>query len=155
MAESYQLNYLRGGTLKVFLAIANRIIPEDADCPGGGTLETAGVVDWALHRLPNALRKKFLLFFKVIQVLGIVFYLRPFTSLPPEKQDKLLRRLENGPLRLLRMGFFGIKTYICMGYYTREDVWQTIDYDGPVVAQRQFVDPLIRQLEQAKLKVES
>ena len=155
MAETYKLRYLKGNTLPVFLAIANRIIPKDSDSSGGGTLETAGVVDWALHRMPDVLRNKFLLFFKVIQILGIVFYLKPFTALKPKTQDKLLTRLESSPIRLFRMGFFGIKTYICMGYYTREDIWKTIDYDGPVMAQRQFVDPVIRQLEQSQIKVTS
>ncbi len=151
---AYQLQYLRGIRLKTFLAIADRIIPEDERSPGGGTMATAGLVDKALGRLPEDLRKKILLFLVVIEVFGFFVGLKGFHKLSDEKQDALLRKLENHPIKLFRMGFFGLKTYVCMGYYTRDEIWPTINYAGPIV-QREFADTELRQLAQEKLEVRS
>ena len=51
------------------------------------------------------------------------------------------------------MGFFGLKSYACMGHYTREDVWETIDYEGPLLPDRPFPDQTIRDLCQGRLEV--
>lgn len=133
--------------------MANRIIPADEDGPGGGTMATAGVVDWALNRMPEALRGKFLLFFKVVNVLGIFFGGQTFVNNSPQAQDKQLKWMESGPVKLFRMGFFGAKTYICMGYYTREEIWPTFDYDGPILPERPYKDPVIRDISQGKMEV--
>lgn len=153
MTSAYHLRYLRGSRLSTFLAAADRIIPPDADTPGGGTLLTAGVTDWALHKMPAGLRKKFLFFLTVVEVLGFFFGGKPFTKNSDAAKDRELRWLESNPLRLFRMGFFGVKTYICMGYYTREDIWKTFDYDGPVVGNKPYVDSVIRALCQGKMEV--
>ena len=51
------------------------------------------------------------------------------------------------------MGFFGIKTFIEMGYYTREDIWKTINYDGPIMPDRTYSDNTIRALCQNTLEI--
>ena len=151
--NTYSCRYLKGARLKVFLAVANRIIPEDSDSPAGGTLQTAGVVDWALQRMPPDLRKRFLFFFSVINFLGFFFGGKRFFNCTPESQDRLLRWLENAPVSKIRMGFFGVKTYICMGYYTREDIWPTFKYNGPVLKDRSYADPVIRKLCTGEMEV--
>jgi len=151
--STYRLQHLTGNKLKTFLAVADRIIPPDDDSPGGGTMQTAGVVDWALDKMPKGLRKRIMLFITVIEILGYFFGGKPFSKCNPSVQDRELKWLENTPLRLFRMGFFGVKTYVCMGYYTREDVWRTFDYDGPVVKERAYVDSIIREMCQSKVEV--
>ncbi|GIV33444.1 MAG: hypothetical protein KatS3mg031_0979 [Chitinophagales bacterium] len=153
MATVYKLRHLTGNRLKTFLAVADRIIPADDDAPGGGTMLTAGIVDWALDKMPAPLRKKFLLFITVIGLSGYLFSGKPFSKCSPETQDRILKWLENNPLRLFRMGFFGVKTYVCMGYYTREDIWKTFEYDGPVVSERPYVDSAIREMCKGKVEV--
>ena len=152
-SDTYKLKHLTGGKLKTFLTVADRIIPSDKDSPNGGTLQTAGAVDWALEKMPPDLRKKFLLFFSVIEILGFFFGGKPFSKNNSAVKDRELRWLENNPIRLFRMGFFGVKTYICMGYYTREDIWKTFEYNGPIVANRPYVDSMIRNLCQGKVEV--
>ena len=51
------------------------------------------------------------------------------------------------------MGFFGLKSYVCMGYYTREDAWKTLGYEGPLLPDRPFPDPTIRALCRGELEV--
>ena len=66
---------------------------------------------------------------------------------------KELKFLESAPVGLFRMGFFGLKSYVCMGYYTREDIWREINYDGPLLPDREFPDPVIRALCDGELEV--
>ena len=146
MPSTYTLKYLTGSKLENFLAVANQIIPPDEYSPGGGTMLTAGVVDWSLDKMPGDLRKKLLLFIKVIGFMGYFFAGKTFAKCSEPEQEKILKWLENNPLRLFRMGFFGVKTYVTMGYYTRDDIWKTFKYDGPVVSERNYVDPVIRDL---------
>jgi hypothetical protein len=151
--QTYKLQHLTGRKLRVFLAVASRIVPADEHDPGAGTMATAGVVDWAMNRLDPDLRALFLKFLVAVDVMGVAFGGRTFCKNSPAAQDKQLRWLENCPIRKFRMGFFGLKSYVCMGYYTRETVWQTFDYGGPMVEERPFPDNTIRLLEQERLQV--
>jgi len=58
MAEVYRCKYLTGRRLKIFLAVADRIVPPDEDSPGAGTMQTAGIVDWSMGRLQQGLRSQ-------------------------------------------------------------------------------------------------
>ena len=153
MSESYRCKYLTGLRLKVFLAVANRIIPPDGTVPEAGSMKTAGIVDWAMERMEPALRAQLLLLFLAVEPLGILFGGLPFTWNSAAAQDRQLRWMENCPFRLLRLGFFGLKAYVCMGYYTREDVWKSIGYDGPIHPETPFPDATIRALSQGQLEV--
>jgi len=155
MAEVYRLKYLKGRRLRVFLAVADRIIPPDGDSPGGGTMQAAGIVDWTLGRLDPGMRAQLLALMLGVEVLGFFFGAKPFTMLSDEKKDKLLAWMEGCPIRLFPLGFFGLKSYACIGYYPREDVWKQINYSGPVLPDREFPDKVIRLLCQGKLEVTS
>jgi hypothetical protein len=97
--STYCLQHITGTKLKTFLAVADRIIPPDSDSPGGGTMITAGVVDWALDKMPEALRKKFMLFITVVGILGYFFGGKSFSKCTSETQDRILKWLENNSLR--------------------------------------------------------
>ncbi|HUT54098.1 MAG TPA: hypothetical protein VM658_11970 [bacterium] len=153
MAEVYQLKYLTGRRLKVFLAVADRIVPADAEGPGAGNMATAGVVDWALGRIDPALRSQILMLLIALEFLGVLFGGRPFTRNSAAAQDRELKFLENSPVRVLRLGFFGIKSYACMGYYAREDTWKSMGYEGPLVPDRPFPDDVVRALCQGRIEV--
>ncbi len=155
MSGTYKLKYLTGRKLKVFLAIADRIVPADDESPGGGTMVTAGVVDWSMGRMPDDLRGQILALLLGFEVMGLFFGLRPFTSNSDATKDRQLAWMESCPVGKLRMGFFGLKSFVCMGYYTREDVWATIDYEGPLQPERLFPDAVIRSLCQGEMEVVS
>jgi len=154
MSQKYKLQYLNGRKLDTFLAVADRIVPPDGDAPGAGTMETAAVVDWAMNRMSPGLRKQLMLLLTVVEVMGVFFGGRPFTKNSDAAKDRQLKWMESGPIGLFRMGFFGLKSYSCMGYYAREDIWETFDYEGPIYADRQFPDPVIRGLCQGTAEVE-
>ena len=153
MADTYKLKYLKGTRLKVFLAAANRIIPPDEDSMGGGTLATAALVDLCIDKLAPDLKKKLLMLFLVIEPLGVFFGGKTFSKANDKNQDRLLSWMEKNPVGALRLGFFGLKSYICMGYYTREDVWKIIKYDGPIRYKQPYHDKILRGLAQNKVEI--
>lgn len=155
MNTIYRCKHLKGRRLKTFLALADRIVPTDEDSESGGTMLTAGVVDWALHRLEPTLRGKLLMLLFAIELLGFFFGGKPFSKNSPTARDQQLRWLENNNIRLLRMGFFGLKTFVAMGYYTRKDAWETMNYDGPVLPHRVYPDTTIRMICQGEMEVVS
>ncbi len=151
--EKNALNYLKGRRLAVFLAAADIVIPADEHGPGAGTISTAQVVDWALARLPRGLRLLFLLLLYLIEFLGLFFGGRFFSNNTAQARERQLAWMEKNPVRPLRLGFFGIKNYCSMGYYTREDVWKTIGYGGPLKKDAAFADPLIREVCQGHKEI--
>lgn len=153
MENVYQCKYLTGKRFETFLKIADRIVPPDDADRGAGIPEVAGIVDWAIGRIDPDLRKKLLIFLSVFEYLGFLFGGKPFSKLAPEKRDRQLKWLERSSLPPFRMGFFGLKTYACMGYYSLEKVWPSIGYGGPLMPDRQYPDKTIRDLQQGKLEV--
>ena len=153
LPEIYRLQYLKRNRLLTFSSVADRIIPEDENSPGGGSMQTAAVVDWYMKRIPENIRKQILLFLDVIQFTGIFFGGKRFSNNNIQDQERQLKWMENNKVRLFRMGFFGIKTFIEMGYYTREDIWKTINYDGPIMPDRTYSDNTIRALCQNTLEI--
>jgi len=151
--ETYRLKHLRGVRLRVFLAAAEVVVPPDGDAPGGNTMATAGVVDYALDRLDPKLRGLFLKFLVLVEILGLFFGGRLFSRNSAAARERQLAWMERSGVAKLRMGFFGLKSYVCMGHFTREDVWPHIGFDGPHVAGRPFPDSTIRALCQRVVEV--
>lgn len=58
---------------------------------------------------------------------------RRFSSLDPEKQDRVLRAMETSSIDLVRGAFAGLKSVVMMGYYRDPRTWGLLGYDGPLV----------------------
>jgi hypothetical protein len=57
-----------------------------------------------------------------------------------------MRWFENARNPNFRLGFFGLKTFVWYGYYTRDSTWKAIGYHGPGV-DRPFPDQRLRDLQ--------
>ena len=154
MESQYPFRYLTGFRLRVFRAAADRIVPPAEGAPGGGSLSTAAMVDWSLDKMDAKLRSKFLLLLGVLQGLGILFGGKFFTANSPAAQDRQLRWMENNRLRLMRLGFFGLSTFVKMGYYTREENFPNFRYPGPLFPQTPYPDPTVRRISQGAIRLE-
>ncbi len=141
--------------LRVFMALAGRIIPEDREggkvYPGADNLESMAIIDRALSTKPKdmvLLLKLFLMFF---ELSGLLFALRPFSWMSAEQKDKHIRRFELAPLAKVRQGFWGLKTLIFLSYYSRDEIWPDIGYPGPRM-KRPHPDPSLRALQTAPFR---
>jgi hypothetical protein len=85
--------------------------------------------------------------------LGFFFGGKSFSKATDKNQDRLLSWMEKNPVSTLRLGFFGLKTYICLGYYSREDVWKNIKYDGPIRYNQHYHDITLRGITQNKVEI--
>ncbi len=61
------------------------------------------------------------LLFRVIELLPLLRFGRPFTKLGAAERTRFLAALEDAPLLLLRRGFWGLRTLVYLGYYARPE----------------------------------
>jgi hypothetical protein len=104
----------------LLLLLAGRIVPEVRRATPTirhALLDTVGSV---LCQRPALQRFEFS---ALVLGLGILT-----AALPEAWQDPLLRWFESAPLKLLRVGLWGLKTLVFLGYYTQPEVIAGIDY---------------------------
>lgn len=99
------------------MTIAKRIVPQVAELKSDKQLKVVGAVDDALSQREPALRMQFLGFLGVIKTAAFARYLRPLDKMSGEKQDTILNWFQDSAIHKLRVGFWGLRTLIYMGYY--------------------------------------
>ena len=72
--------------------------------------------------------RQLVVFLRLLQALPVARYGRPLSSLNARQRTKFLESVERSPVLLVRRGFWGVRTLVFMGYYTRDDVAQSIGY---------------------------
>ena len=119
---------LGSGQQRFLLCLAARIVPESAGAPPQVTEPLLAAVDEELRPRPRLQQFEFKLLLFAIRWMTVPFTLHRFERLPGERQDRWLGFLENAPLTLLRVGIWGLKTLVFLGYYTQDGVQQRIVY---------------------------
>lgn len=109
-------------------AIGTTIVPEATDLDEREWLELEEIVRTALAPRPRALQRQFVLLVRGIDWLALLRYGRRFTALDPVRRQRLLERLQNAPLLLVRRGIWGLRTLLLMGYYGRAAAARAIGY---------------------------
>lgn len=99
------------------LTIAKRVVPQAAGLNSDEQIKVVGAVDDALAMREPALRMQFLGFLGVIKAAALTRYFRPLGKLPGVKQDALLNWFQDSAIQKFRVGFWGLRTMIYMGYY--------------------------------------
>jgi hypothetical protein len=118
-------------TAATFRAAAGCIVPSDAESPGADSDAAIAAADRALAGRPERDRKLLTTFLKAVEILPIFRYGRRFSKLGRDNQEAFLRSLESSGFSKFRQGFFGLKTFVLMGYYAHESSWRDIEYPGP------------------------
>jgi hypothetical protein len=119
-------------TARTFRAAGSCIVPDEPGSPGGGSEQVLCVADAMLARRPQADQRKIAAFLRALELLPLVRYGRRFSALRAEQRARVLGFLGSTTISpLLRLGTFGIKTYVLMGYYGSESTWAELSYPGP------------------------
>ena len=115
-----------------FRAIASTVVPEAAllDDEAWGELERT--VETALETKPPAMRRQLILFVRVLGVLSVLTHGATLVRLQPARRARFLAAIERSPVALLRKGFWGLRTLVYMGYYTRPAVHAGLGYRAHV-----------------------
>jgi hypothetical protein len=112
----------------ILRAIATTIVPETSSLDERAWLELEAVIARAVSSRSPRVVRQIVKFLRLVQSLPVIRYGRHFTSLGPRQRAAFLASLERSRLMVLRRGFWGIRSLIFMGYYTRDDVAESIGY---------------------------
>lgn len=115
-----------------FRAIASTIVPEAARLDHEAWEELERTVETALRSRPPAMQRQLRLFVRVLNVLPLPVHGTTFTRLAPARRARFLAAIERSWLPPLRKGFWGLRTLVFMGFYTRPSVHAEIGYRAHV-----------------------
>ncbi len=113
---------------EAFHAIAATVVPEAARLDAAGWNDLEQIVADALTLRPPALQRQLLTLIRVVNLLPLFRYGRPFTALDATRRTRVLDALQNAPVLLLRRGIWGLRTLVLMGYYGRPAAATEIGY---------------------------
>jgi hypothetical protein len=111
-------------------AIATTVVPETSSLDDRAWAELDAVMDSALAQRDERVRYQLATFVRLLQMMPLIRYGRRFTALNARQRTSFLESIERSRLLLLRRGFWGLRTLIYMGYYTRDDVAKSIGYSA-------------------------
>lgn len=115
------MNILRDRQWELLFSVAARLVPEAAALTAAQREAFRAIIADALADRPEAMQRQFRAFLAIIERGPMVRFGAPFSRLGPERQDRVLRWLQDGPVELFRKGFWGVKTLVLMGYYARPE----------------------------------
>jgi hypothetical protein len=113
---------------KVFRAVSVTVVPEAVRLDERAWSEMEGGVEQALAFQPPARRRQLRLFIRAVDWLPVLCWGRRFRSLDPARRTRVLAALQDAPLGLLRRGFWGLRTLVLLGHYTRPEAAAEIGY---------------------------
>lgn len=108
--------------------IAETMAPPIAELSDAAFAEVVASIDQRLACEPPALQRQLRLFVKILTFLPIFFALRTFGGLAPQRRLSFLEALQDCPVQKLRVGVWGLRTLIYLGYYTDPAVQAALGY---------------------------
>lgn len=112
----------------VLRALVRTVVPEAEALDNKAWREVERLVEAAMRDRSPRLQRQLLLFLRLIQWLPLVHYGRPFTWLKPAERAHFLSYLQDHRIERLRVGFWGLRTLILLGYYGRPEAVKAIGY---------------------------
>ena len=109
-------------------AIARRLVPELDGLDAEGRRAFHEIVDRAMAARPASVRRQIAVFLGVVDRAPVLRWGRTFRALDGERQDRVLRWFQDGPVGLFRIGFWGLRTLVFMGFYGQRAVWTELGY---------------------------
>ena len=110
------------------LAVTRRIAPPVADLPESEQAKIIQTVDETLGKRDGKIQKQFNLFLKVLRLSTIIPYGKSMDRLSDERMDQKLRRFQDHPIEKMRLGFWGMKTMVYMGFYGDPERYASFSY---------------------------
>ena len=117
-----------GPVRDVFRELAKTIVPEAQSLDAADWGELEAIVERGLASRPAKIKRQLRLFVRALNLLPVARYGKKFVRLEPDKRTAFLLSIEDSPLLLIRRGFWGVRTFVYMGYYGLDEVRQSIGY---------------------------
>lgn len=117
-----------GPVRETFRAIATTVVPEAVRLQPEEWNEVEAIVERGIASRPAKIKRQLRLFVKILNVLPLFRFGKTFRALDPERRTRFLLAIQDSPLLLFRRGFWGVRTLVYMGYYTRDEARREIGY---------------------------
>ncbi len=120
----------------VLAGIARAFIPSDTEgIPDPVELGVVERIGGLLSRAHPANQDQFRLLLHLFERLPLLFAgtFTPFSAMPAVQQRAYLAGWGESRLAFRRMAFQALKNLVMLTYYSRDEVWTSIGYDGPWV----------------------
>jgi len=126
------LKFLDEATYPVIKAFAARILPPGGAFPKGADDDVLRYFDTVVSSQPPETRKDMRSGILLLEYRALLFRLsgKRFTQMPTDLQDAYLKNWETSTVALFRGIFWGYKKLCCLGFFSTEEVWPHIGYDG-------------------------
>lgn len=121
-----------GPVRDIFRELAKTIVPEAETLDEQGWQDMERIIERGLASRPEKIRRQLRLFVRGLNLLPIRTYGKSFRSLDRQKRTEFLLSVESSSLLLLRRGFWGLRTFVFMGYYGLDEVRRAIGYRATV-----------------------
>lgn len=113
-----------------FRAVAAVVVPDAASLDAAGWDELEAIVEHALAQRTRGVRRQLVTLLRLIEWMPLARYGRRFSRLDAGRRERVLRRLQDAPVLLLRRGVWGLRTLAFMGYYARRAADERIGYQA-------------------------
>ena len=112
----------------ILRTVAMTVVPESSSFDERAWAELEAVIEEALAKRPHRVRRQLVVFIRLLQLLPVARFGKPLTRLGAAQRVAFLESIERSRVLLIRRGFWGVRTLVLMGYYTREAVAAAIGY---------------------------
>ncbi len=137
-ARAPGLQVLNAREAEILTAIVERMVDSgDASMPAVRDTRTILTIDQALLHLDPDLRSQFRWLLPIFEWAPplLQLKLKRFTRMTAPERDAYLRRWAESRLATFRLAFRALKNLSMLGYYSQDETWPAIHYDGPWVPQ--------------------
>jgi hypothetical protein len=117
---------------EAFRALAVTIVPEAVSLDALAWEEVERIVEQGLAARPEAIRRQLRLLVRALDFLPVFRFGKTFRALDPVRRTAFLLAVQDAPALLVRRGFWGLRTLVFMGYYTRQEARDAIGYRADV-----------------------
>ncbi len=112
----------------VFQSFVATIVPEAAALDTRGWQDLELLVRNMLSQRPAGLVRQIRMLLHLIEWLPVPRHGRRFSSLDAAQRAQVLASLQDNPVTLIRVGFWGLRTLALLGYYGRPEAARSIGY---------------------------
>ncbi len=117
-----------GPVRESFRALAVTIVPEAVSLDAAAWEDLERIVEEGLASRPASIRRQLRLFVRLLDFLPVLRFGRTFRSLDPSRRTAFLLGVQDAPVLLIKRGFWGLRTLVYMGYYSRQEARDAIGY---------------------------
>ena len=86
------------------------------------------IIERGLQSRPASMKRQLRILVRALNFLPLLRFGKTFGALDPPTRTRFLEGVQNAPLLLLRRGFWGLRTLVYMGYYSRDEAREAIGY---------------------------